>query len=125
MDILIPLLLLFIMYVIPELLKRRKQPKEYKYPDIPAKVPQTAEMKPKHIESKKKPQFVSDELPKSAAIHQKPAVSMPVQVVVPHSVEAESPWQGKLSPQIVQNGLIFAEILQPPRAYRPIWRSRK
>ena len=124
MDILIPLLILFIMYVIPELLKRRKQPKEYKYPDIPDKVTQPAEMKPKHVESKKKPQLDYD-LPKNVAIHQKPTVAMPVQVVVPHSVEAESPWQGKLSPQIVQNGLIFAEILQPPRAYRPIWRSRK
>lgn len=116
---------MFIMYIVPELLKRRKQQKEYKYPDIPDKVPQPVEMKPQHVEITKKTQFADYDLPKNAAIHQKPTVPMPAPVVVPHSIETELPWQGKLSPQIVQNGLIFAEILQPPRAYRPIWRSRK
>ncbi|AIF52242.1 hypothetical protein [Pelosinus sp. UFO1] len=36
------------------------------------------------------------------------------------NIEKElSPWEGKLSESVIQNGVIFAEILQPPRAYRP------
>jgi hypothetical protein len=44
---------------------------------------------------------------------------------MPDFAEPVSPWDGKVSPQMVQNGLIFAEIIQPPRAYRPIWRQFK
>lgn len=129
MDILIPILIMLVVYVIPELLKRRKQPKEYEYPDIPEKVPkpQPAEIKHKQPQIKKPPvlQPLNYDSPNSATSHHKPTVSMPAPVVVPQTIEAVSSWQGKLSPHVVQNGLIFAEILQPPRAYRPIWRSRK
>ena len=129
MDSLIPLLLMLLLYLVPELLKRRKNPKEYEYPDIPAKVPQPVEVKP--IEPKTKP------LATPAAGHAesfnkptwdvaaKPAMAMPASVDAPSMLDTVSSWQGKLSPQNVQNGLIFAEILQPPRAYRPLWRRPK
>lgn len=127
MDSLIPLLLILLLYFVPELLKRRKNPKEYEYPDIPAKVPQPAEVKP--VENKTKPHTapVTDYVAVPAFtgnVAVKPAMVMPDPVDVPHIVESVSPWQGKLSQEIVQNGLIFAEILQPPRAYRPLWRPK-
>lgn len=129
MDTLIPLLLMLLLYLIPELLKRRKQPKEYKYPDIPDKIPLPVEMKSKPVEIKAKqvqPALnTAQHTSENSEISQKPTVTMPPPVTVPHTTETGSPWQGKLSPQIVQNGLIFAEIIQPPRAYRPIWRNPK
>lgn len=129
MDSLIPLLLMALFYLIPELLKRRKQPKEYKYPDIPDKVPAPAEIKSKPAETKVNPAKpivnAASHAPKNWEIPQKTTVAMPPPVTVSHSTEPVSAWQGKLSPQIVQNGLIFAEIIQPPRAYRPIWRKPK
>lgn len=129
MDSLIPLLLMLVLYLVPELLKRRKQPKEYEYPDIPDKVPQPVESKP--VENRPKPVLIPTvtdfpaEVPKTWAIPEKTAVTMPPPVVVPHVAATVSPWQGKISPQMVQNGLIFAEIIQPPRAYRPIWKHPK
>lgn len=128
MDSLIPLLLMLLLYLVPELLKRRKNPKEYEYPDIPAKVPQPVEVKPVEIKTKPYAAPAADYALSSSFNGQsaaKPAMAMPEPVDVPHIVESVSPWQGKLSPQIVQNGLIFAEVLQPPRAYRPIWRRSK
>ncbi|SMC93918.1 hypothetical protein [Sporomusa malonica] len=128
MDILIPLLLMLVMYLVPELLKRRKQPKEYEYPDIPEKVPQPIDIKPAEIKVKHTPQQTAEvavEAPKTWAIPPKPAISMPTAVTVSHFSEPATPWEGKVSPQMVQNGLIFAEIIQPPRAYRPIWRHLK
>ena len=126
MDSLIPLLLMLLLYLVPELLKRRKNPKKYEYPDIPAKVPQPVEIKP--VESKSKP-FAADYAASPATLTgdaaAKPAMVMPDPVEVPHVVDSVSSWQGKLSPQVIQNGLIFAEILQPPRAYRPLWRQPK
>jgi len=42
------------------------------------------------------------------------------QSAAPQSVQTESGWEDKLQPSLVLNGVIFAEILQPPRAMRPI-----
>ena len=127
MDILMPLLLMLVMYLLPELLKRRKQPKDYEYPDIPETVPQPADIKPVEIKSKPISQaagYLTETAPKTSIIPPKP-LHMPAAVDVPHFIEPVSPWAGKVSPQMVQNGLIFAEIIQPPRAYRPIWRQFK
>lgn len=130
MDSLIPLLLMLLLYLVPELLKRRKEPKKYEYPDIPDKIPQPVEMQPAKNEPKPAAALMVDfsaEIPNSNswAIPHKQAVVMPDSVVIPQTTEPVSPWQGKLSRQMVQNGLIFSEIIQPPRAYRPIWRHRK
>ncbi|QJW47228.1 hypothetical protein HA075_16375 [bacterium BFN5] len=38
----------------------------------------------------------------------------------PQPVQQESAWEDKLEPSLVVNGFIFAEILQPPRARRPL-----
>lgn len=128
MENIIPLLLLLVLYLVPELLKRRKDPKDYKYPDIPDTVPQPSRRPPIDIISKPASTPITDvsmEAPKSWVTSPKPATTMPAPVTVPYITTADSPWQGKLSPQIVENGLIFSEIIQPPRAYRPIWRRPK
>lgn len=127
MDELIPLLLLVILYLVPELLKRRKKPKEYEYPDIPEKIPPLPEppAKAKVRTPPLTPAVHKYGIETAHAVSPKPALTMPAPVHIPHITEPASPWQGKLSPQIVQNGLIFAEILQPPRACRPLWRRPK
>jgi len=40
-------------------------------------------------------------------------------------VEEKPAWQGAVDRQAIINGFIFAEILQPPRAYRPIIKSNR
>lgn len=128
MDALIPLLLMLVLYLVPELLKRRKKTQKYEYPDIPDKVPQLPDRTPVEIKAKPSSVSVTDfsvEVPHPWVSSPKPSLAMPAPVNVPHTTEPASPWQGKLSPRIVQNGLIFAEIIQPPRAYRPIWRQQK
>lgn len=128
MDALIPLLLMLALYLVPELLKKRKNPKEYQYPDVPDREPQPIEIKPAKSTVKHIPQLIIEPAVtafKKTAGSPQTAVSMPAAVDIPHTVVPVSPWQGKLSQETVKNGLIFSEILQPPRAYRPIWRTRK
>ena len=126
MDILIPVILMIVLYVVPELLKRRK-PTEYKYPDIPDKIPpvntQPQEMKHKPPVTEAYNVSIPSTMNAWAAAN-KPVIAMPDPVTAPQCVEQTSAWQGNLSPQMVQNGFIFAEIIQPPRAYRPIWRRK-
>lgn len=125
MDLLVPLLLMLVMYLLPELLKRRKQPKDYEYPDIPEEVPQPVDIKPAESKSKPLPQapaYQPEPAPKTWVIPPKP-VPVAADVPIPHVPEPACAWNGKVTPQMAQNGLIFAEIIQPPRAYRPIWRQ--
>lgn len=126
MDAIIPLLIMLVLYLVPELLKRRRNPKEYKYPDIPEKFPTPADVKIPEI--KAKPIIIPvtpTAEPPQATWSAPPKPVMPAPVNVPSMNDSISPWHGKLSPQLVQNGLIFAEILQPPRAYRPLLRRQK
>lgn len=101
------LILMVLLYLVPELLRRRK-PKKYEYPDIPERVPKAPVINsaPIIFEEPKKPTI-------KTPIAMPPAVHMP-------AIREESPWQGKINLSVVQNGYIFSEILQPPRAYRPI-----
>lgn len=39
-------------------------------------------------------------------------------------VKERAVWQGKMNANAVINGMIFAEIVQPPRAYRPFVRRK-
>lgn len=41
---------------------------------------------------------------------------------ISHVEEEKTAWRGKLDQKTIVNGVIFAEILQPPRAYRPFVR---
>lgn len=43
----------------------------------------------------------------------------------PVITEEQAAWQGKLDHDMMINGVIFSEVLQPPRAYRPFIRLFK
>lgn len=114
MDDLLPLLLIGAMYLAP-ILWRKFVSKKYTQIHLPKQV-----IIPK-VET------VPEE---DIALSLKPIVDLQVPIVTNHAqsipiVEAEaSAWQGKLTEGTVMNGLIFAEILQPPRAYRPFRKQK-
>lgn len=122
--------LLVVMYLVPELLRSRNQ--KYEYPEVPEREPvQTPPpfsydysgegVSVEHGRFTQSSEGVSAEWqPKSL----KSKVVMPVEIAVPHVSSDEDPWAGRLSAQDVLNGVIFAEILQPPRSKRRLecWR---
>lgn len=126
MDIVIVLIVMAILYIIPELL-RGKKPKEYKYPDIPEapEIPKVPEVPPAKLEK------ASHSYPKAAITTDKPVIPLnytvtekkgdtltvpsPVCAVTESSVPSISFNQADL-----RNGIIWAELLLPPRAHRPL-----
>ena len=148
-SMLVPLILLFFFYIVPELFKLGKKKKKYEYPKFPevkgpeVKPPEIRlpEIKPPEIKfpgsqpapSKPIPQIIWPKKaePDSASVKpaqvevKKPAPSFsePAQV---HAVADHAPLLSpNLSPQWIVNGVIFAEIISPPRAYRPFGRHRR
>lgn len=102
------LLIMALLYILPELFRRK--PKKYEYPTIPEPVPE----KPYPDVAKAEP------LPTVKQNAATPKKAMPPEVHIPVAAAESSPWQGQLSTANIQTGYIFAEILQPPRAYRSI-----
>jgi len=112
MDILIPLLFMAIFYLGPALLKRY-QDKNKTQPPIPQVL---------HSEIRKPPPEIKREVSMENAAKVQPATETHIRPSVPAIVEEQSAWHGKLEHNMITNGVIFAEILQPPRAYRPFVR---
>lgn len=107
---------MLLLYIVPELFKRR--PKKYEYPEIPQPVPESAP------EPEAKPATVSNKgltwaLPQPMAKGSMPMSEVAPPMQVYHMQETGDNWQGSLSHASIINGLIFAEVLQPPRALRP------
>lgn len=114
MDDLLPLLLVAIMYLVPAVW-RRATSKSQTQMHVPEQVivPEF-ELVPE--ESSLEAKDYSVDLP----------VSIISQVESSNTIAEEAlPWQGKLTENVVINGVIFAEILQPSRAYRPFVRRMK
>lgn len=113
MDFVIIVIVMLVLYVVPELLRKRR-PQKYEYPDIPQPV------------QVKMPSEMSLQNKTEVKHHEgvKPTFVMPPEVSIP-SVQEKSPWQGKFNNTVLYNGIIFAEILQPPRARRPMLRHNK
>ena len=111
------LLVMFILYVVPELLKRRK-PKKYEYPEFPeakpAEQPATVEHSPARTARTIIPSSFETRLHADT-----PAIvtAAPMQLI---DIGTTNAWNGKLAQHEVINGLIYAEIMLPPRALRPI-----
>ncbi len=148
-DIIVPLILMLLFYLVPELLKKKRRQAEYKYPEIPDqaplppepdRVPPPAGRRPREERSLPPvparipgPDIVlppaDEKRPRPAAAvhrppvpHAKPVESNYVPQEVPAvaaSVAESRPWDGKLDQAAVVNGIIFAEIIQPPRCKRP------
>ncbi|MBP2626362.1 MAG: hypothetical protein H6Q68_1073 [Firmicutes bacterium] len=112
MDILILLLFMAIFYLGPALLKRYLAKK-----NIQSAVPEL--LNPEMMNAS--PKIKTVEYMASATGVQSSMVVDKAQSV-PAIVEEQSAWHGKLEQNMITNGVIFAEILQPPRAYRPFVR---
>jgi hypothetical protein len=127
MDIIYILILMAVFYILPEILKKR-QPKQYEYPQIPDRV-LPPELKPSRDVkpppgSKVKPVSIASKAEEPPVLAQATSEPEALKVAVPLMSEG-SAWQDKLDQTVVLNGVIFAEILQPPRAHRPFRPSRK
>ncbi|HAK74674.1 MAG TPA: hypothetical protein DCP36_16005, partial [Sporomusaceae bacterium] len=91
-------LVMILLYVLPELFRRK--PKKYEYPTIPEPVPNKTQqnvLKAEPLPAVKK---------QSASA---PKISMPPEVHIPSVATEASPWQGQLTPANIQTGYIFAE----------------
>jgi len=123
--------LLVLLYVVPELLRPKQQ--QYEYPELPDLEPATAPPPPP-LYYEYEGEGVSMEHSRFAGAGKaddqvekwKTQVAMPVERAVPNISSNEDPWAGRLNSHDITNGVIFAEILQPPRSKRPLqcWRRR-
>ena len=111
MDFFTIVIIMAIIYLLPELLKKRK-PKEYKYPEIP--VP------PRPEETAPEPMAAEPRADIHIAHSEPSAVSPESQVSYAAAGDSDSKnsWQGNLDQSMVMNGIIFAELISPPLAKR-------
>ena len=107
MDIVIILLIILLYVGLP--MWRKYTPKKYPYSGVPQEV-LPPELKLPLEEPVRTREYHADKVQAPAAHHA--GSSLP-------PVEEQGAWQGKLNNNLIINGVIFAEILQPPRAYRP------
>ena len=136
MDIVLFIIAMLVFYVLPEVLKRRRKT-EYQYPEIPDRVPPPSKLPPatsapgdKQLPpgaipvpvQVKKPAVVAPEMQPTAAIDSgnlSPETAL--QTLMPQEAASQqetSAWQGGLDHAAVVNGIIYSEILQPPKALR-------
>lgn len=115
MDIIIPILLMLVLYLVPELLRRGK-PKKYEYPEVPEPAP-PADM----------PSVPPAKGSKPAALSAYPEVVIPQTVVSLADTDKAAGAAPGLSVErnMLLQAVIYSEILQKPRAYRPIYQTRK
>lgn len=141
-DIYVWLILLGIIYILPEVFKQDKKRKgrgKYKYPQFPDLPQFPTEKSPQTPQQPQKPtanypglgyeyysppaktvqQDVFSFAPSDAA---PAAATLPPPVNVPVVTSSASPWQGVLAPQVLANAVVFSEIILPPRAHRPLGR---
>ncbi|MBP2641775.1 MAG: hypothetical protein H6Q66_2726 [Firmicutes bacterium] len=116
MDFLLIVILMVVLYIVPELLKRRRRPERYEYPDIPLPLP-PSEMKAAKLEAE------PEEIPESKLWTGQGAIIAETAVSArPKTTEEVPMLQGRFTQEALINGFIFAEIIRPPRAYRPMRR---
>jgi len=117
MDFLLIVILMAVFYIVPELLRRRRRPERYEYPDIPLPAPST-ELKAEQIEAE------PEEFPAGKLWTGQEAVSAEASAVSRTTTTEEAPiLQGRFTQEALINGFVFAEIIRPPRAYRPMHRG--
>lgn len=127
-DVVVPVILMLIFYLVPEILKKKRRREEYKYPEIPDEVPPPPPA-PARVPV---PDIVlppaDDERPRPAVVHRPPEPHpkpvepnyVPTEMPAAAPVAEARPWDGRLDQATVVNGIIFAEIIQPPRCKRPL-----
>ena len=110
MDIVILLLFMVIFYLGPALLKSYNA-KIKAQPAVPEQL--NYEMMNAAKNNKPVPVYVVS----NTELHT--AMEVDKVHIIPTIAEEKSAWKGKLDQNMIINGVIFAEILLPPRAYRP------
>lgn len=109
MDFFTIAIIMAIIYLLPELLRKRK-PKEYKYPEIPENAPLNPNVTvPEESMAIEPPAHISHSV--------QPTVSQ-VNYAATGDIDRKNNWQGNLNQSNVMNGIIFAEIISPPLAKR-------
>jgi len=110
MDVVVPLLLMAIFYLGPALLKRyrAKDNTQSTIPDL---------LNAETMNASSYPEAVASNMASATVVQ--PSMVVTHSLSAPAIVGEQSAWQGKLDQNSITNGVIFAEILQPPRAYRP------
>ncbi len=110
MDTLLTLLIMGILYVVPRIWKTYLE-KINKNQEVPVSGLPAVSNGSSQEEKISKPAIHISELPLAAT-------SKGIQNISNQEGE-KSAWHGKVDHNMLVNGVIFAEILQPPRAYRP------
>lgn len=108
MDFFTIAIIMAIIYLLPELLRKRK-PKEYKYPEIPENAPPSPMAAVPESTVAESPVHISHSVP--------PTVSQ-ITYAAPGDIDNKNGWSGNLNESLVVNGIIFAEIVSPPLAKR-------
>lgn len=109
------LFLIPLLYFLSELLNRAKERRQAE------EMPEQQQSDPVLQDLPKVPRIVIQQTPSPAEAVKAP--STPSEVtgnLAPQPVQEKSGWSNKLDPSFVVNGVIFAEIIQPPRAMRPL-----
>lgn len=108
------LFLIPLLYFLSELLNRAKERRQAE--EMPEQ-----QSDPVLQDLPKVPRIVIQQTPSPAAAVTAPsAPSKAPGSLAPQPVQEKSGWSNKLDPSFVVNGVIFAEIIQPPRAMRPL-----
>lgn len=123
MDILLPLLFMIAVYIGPKLWEKL-------WKNYQAKIGNYANPRGNEMPGRGEIPLVNREISTYApGLIESESVPI-VQVVVPKEestptcAKEKAIWRGKMDANAVINGVIFAEIVQPPRAYRPFIRRK-
>ena len=117
MDFILIVILMAILYIVPEVLKSKRKPERYQYPDIPLPAPQPAKIEPEP------PVMAAEELSTRTVLWTGQVTMATEPPISKKKTGEETPsLQSVISQEALINGVIFAEIIRPPRAYRPMRR---
>jgi hypothetical protein len=139
-DITLLLIVLGVIHILSEVFRKDKNKKggKYKYPQFP-EFPQFPDEKPKPQSKERRTkepdldyfrtsseyyqEMDQKKIPASVKSGTVSSTMLPSVHVTPKVKESASPWQGVLTPQVLSNAVVFAEIILPPRARRPFGRN--
>lgn len=117
MDSIFVVILLFALYVVPEILRRRRKPSTYKYPEFPTPEPEQQQA-PGRIIEESRPSLVKTAVSLSPALQT--GAAMPQMTAMPVSESTE-----QITFDNLAYGIVMAEILGPPKAARGRFTQRR
>lgn len=107
MDSIFVVILLFALYVVPEILRRRRKPTTYKYPEFPTSEPEQQD--PGRVIGESRLSPVKTAVALSPALQT--GAAMPLMTAMPVSEPTE-----QVNFDNLAYGMVMAEILGPPKA---------